>query len=115
MSDEAQPPAGPPGSPPLGPVQAAQLRARVIKWSLGRMFFGLLFLIGAIAHALGPDPLSRQSGLWIALLLVLSTVHVGLGLRGISKARRHGTLWWLPATITFGLAATLMLRLVAAR
>ncbi|HEY0710781.1 MAG TPA: hypothetical protein VGG33_28510 [Polyangia bacterium] len=115
MSDPARPPAPPSAATPLRPIEAAQLRARVIKWALGRTFFGLLFLIGAMAHAMGPDPLSPQTGVWIALLLVLSTVHVGLGLRGISRARRQARRWWLPATIAFGLAATLMLRLVAAR
>jgi hypothetical protein len=115
MSTDAHPPAVSRGGSALRSVQAAQLRARVIKWSLGRAFLGLLFLVGAMAHALGPDPLSPQTGIWIALLLVLSTVHMGLGLRGISRARRQAVHWWLPATILFGLSATFMLRLVAAR
>ncbi|HEY0713665.1 MAG TPA: hypothetical protein VGF45_13380 [Polyangia bacterium] len=124
MTDEARPPAPSEGGAPLRPnprapglrpVVAAQLRARVIKWALGRTFLGLLFLVGAMAHAMGPDPLAPQTGIWIALLLVLSTVHVGLGLRGISRVRHAGARWWLPSTIAFGLAATLMLRLVAAR
>jgi hypothetical protein len=115
MSDEAPPPASSSGGAPLGPIEAAQLRARVIKWALGRTFLGLLFLVGAMAHAMGPDPLAPQTGIWIALLLVLSTVHIGIGLRGISRARHTAGRWWLAAAIAFGLAATLMLRLVAAR
>jgi heme/copper-type cytochrome/quinol oxidase subunit 3 len=100
-------------------VRAAQLRAQAIRWALGKTFFGLVFLVGAMAHALGPQPMpgsvSGNSALWIALLLVLSTLNVGMGLRGFARVRRRGMRLWLPATIVFGLSATVMLRLVAAR
>jgi hypothetical protein len=96
-------------------VRAAQLRAQAIRWSLGKAAFGLVFLVGAIAHAFSPDPDAGNSSLWIALLLVLSTLNVGMGLRGFARARRRGLKLWLPATIAFGLSATVMLRLVAAR
>jgi heme/copper-type cytochrome/quinol oxidase subunit 3 len=105
----------PTGESSLKHVRAAQLRAVAVRWALGKTFFGLVFLVGAMAHAFGPQPLSSNSALWIALLLLLSTVNVGLGLRGFARVRRRGLRLWLPATIVFGLSATVMLRLVAAR
>ena len=116
MADQPARPRGPSRpEPPLRHVRAAQLRALAVRWAIGRTFLGLLFLVGAMAYAFGPAPLAPSSALWTALLLVLSTLNVGLGLRGFSRIRRRGTRWWLPATIVFGLSATLMLRLVAAR
>jgi hypothetical protein len=96
-------------------VRAAQLRAQAIRWALGKTFLGLVFLIGATAHAFSPEHRAGNTALWIALLLVLSTVNVGLGLRGFARVRHKGLRLWLPATIAFGLSATVMLRLVAAR
>jgi len=40
---------------------------------------GTVFLIGALAYALGPDQRLPSSRLWMALLVVLSTLNVGLG------------------------------------
>lgn len=101
--------------PPLRQVRAAQLRAKAVRWALGKTFFGLLFFVGALAHALGPDPMASSSALWTALLLVLSTVNIGLGLRGYARVSARGNRWWLPVTLLWGLSATVMLRLVAGR
>lgn len=102
---------GPPS--PLRHVRAAQLRAKATRAAIAKTLLGIVFLIGATGHAFGPDPLSSDTALWIALLLLLSTVNVGLGLRGFARVRRRGLKLWLPATILFGLSATVMLRLLA--
>ena len=104
-----------PAQSSLKHVRAAQLRAQAVRWALGKTFFGLVFLVGAMAHAFGPEPMASNTALWIALLLMLSTVNVGLGLRGFARVRRRGLRLWLPATIAFAVSATVMLRLVAAR
>jgi hypothetical protein len=104
-----------PTEPPLRQVRAAQLRALAVRWALGKSFLGLLFFVGAMAHALGPEPRASSSALWTALLLVLSTVNIGLGMRGFSRVRRRGARWWLPATLLWGLSATVMLRMIAGR
>ena len=105
----------PPPEPPLRQVRAAQLRAVAARWALGKTAFGLLFFVGALAHALGPEPRSSSAALWTALLIVLSTVNIGLGLRGFARVRRRSARWWLPATLLWGLSATVMLRMVAGR
>jgi hypothetical protein len=115
-------PRGGPGARQAGPqprqlreVRAAQLRAAATRWALGRMALGLLFLVGAMSYALGPDPRAQMSALWTALLVILSTVHLGLGLRALSRVRRWGRrLWWV-ATGLFGVLATIMLRIASTR
>ena len=72
-------------------MRAAQLRAKAVRWALGKTFFGMLFFVGALAHALGPDPMASSSALWTALLLVLSTVNIGLGLRGFARVSARGS------------------------
>jgi hypothetical protein len=114
-SPDSPPRTPPPRTAPLRQVRAAQLRALAVRWALGKTAFGLVFFVGALAHAWGPEPRSSSSALWTALLLVLSTVNIGLGLRGFSRARHRGARWWLPATLLWGLSATVMLRLVAGR
>jgi hypothetical protein len=96
-------------------VRAAQLRASAVRWALGKTAFGLVFLIGAMAHAMTPRPLEGTSALATMMLLLLSTLNVGLGMHGFAKVRHRGLRLWLPATILYGLSATVMLRLVAAR
>jgi hypothetical protein len=110
----------PPASPPrpareLREVKAAQLRAVATRWALGRMALAIVFLIGAISYSLGPDPGAQMSALWMALLVLLSTVHLGLGLRTLSRVRRRGRRLWLVATVLFGLLAIIMLRISSDR
>jgi hypothetical protein len=119
--DPERPPGVPgarrPGTEPrhLREVRAAQLRAVATRWALGRMALGLLFLVGAMSYSLGPDPHAQMSALWMALLVILSTVHLGLGLRALSRVRRWGRrLWWV-ATGLFGVLATIMLRIASNR
>jgi hypothetical protein len=99
----------------LRQVRAAQLRARATRWAIGKSAFGTVFLIGALAYALGPDRHLPSSRLWMALLVVLSTFNVGLGLRTLSRVRRRARRFWLVATILWGLLATGLLRILVAR
>ena len=106
-----------PGRPAraLREVKAAQLRAVATRWALGRMALGLVFLVGAISYGLGPEPRAQMSALWMALLLVLSTTHLGLGLRALSRVRRWGRRLWMLATALFAVLATIVLRVVSGR
>jgi hypothetical protein len=114
--DEAPAPQGTgPSVHSLRQVRAAQLRARATRWAIGKSAFGTVFLIGALAYALGPDRHLSSSRLWMALLVVLSTFNVGLGLRTFSRVRRRARRFWLVATILWGLLATGLLRILVAR
>ena len=55
----------------------------------------MIFLLGAMAHALGPEPRSTMTQLWMVTLVILSTVYVGLGLRAFAlrPARGRGCGW----------------------
>ncbi len=112
--DEPQPEGA--GSPAhsLHQVRAAQLRARATRWAIGKSALGTIFLIGALAYALGPDRFLPSSRLWMALLVVLSTLNVGLGLRTFSRVRHRARRFWLVATILWGLLATGLLRILLA-
>ncbi|HEX7598667.1 MAG TPA: hypothetical protein VF518_10670 [Polyangia bacterium] len=99
----------------LRQVRAAQLRARAMRWGIGKSAFGTIFLIGALAYALGPERHTSSSRVWMALLVVLSTFNVGLGLRTFSRVRRRSKRFWLVATILWGLLATGLLRILLAR
>jgi hypothetical protein len=98
----------------LHQVRAAQLRARATRWAIGKSALGTIFLIGALAYALGPDRFLPSSRLWMALLVVLSTLNVGLGLRTFSRVRHRARRFWLVATILWGLLATGLLRILLA-
>jgi hypothetical protein len=115
----AKPDANRPESPGEGhslrQVQLAQLRAKAIRWGISRSVFGIIFLIGALAYALGPDRHSQSSRVWMALLVVLSTLNVGLGLRTFSRVRRKARRTWLVATIVWGALATGLLRILLTR
>ncbi len=99
----------------LRQVQAAQLRARAIRWGIGKSALGTLFLVGALTYAFGPDPQSDSATFWMAALVVLSTFNVGLGLRTFSKVRRRAPKFWLLATLAWGVLATILLRILSAR
>jgi hypothetical protein len=99
----------------LREVRAAQLRAVALRWAIGKSALGTLFLIGALSHALGPAPRAQDTTLWMALLVVLSTFHVGLGLRTFARVRRKAARLWLPATLAWGLLATVLLRILGTR
>lgn len=99
----------------LRQVRAAQLRAKAIRWGISRSIFGTVFLIGALAYALGPDRHSSSSRMWMALLVVMSTFNVGLGLRTFSRVRHKAQRTWLPATILWGALATGLLRILLTR
>jgi hypothetical protein len=99
----------------LRQVRAAQLRARALKWAIGKSVLGSIFLIGALAYALAPQRHSEFSHLWMAFLLVLSTLNVGLGLRTFSRVRRRAARYWPIATALWGVLATALVRLLMAR
>jgi hypothetical protein len=99
----------------LRQVRAAQLRARALRWAIGKSTLGSLFLVGALAYALGPQRHTGPSRLWMAFLLVLSTVNVGLGLRTFSRVRRQATRYWPVATAAWGVLATVVVRILMRR
>lgn len=84
-------------------VRAAQLRARALRWAIGKSALGSVFLIGALAYALSPQRHTEVSRLWIDFLLVLSTLNVGLGLRTFSRVRRRAARYWPVSTALWGL------------
>ncbi len=96
----------------LKEVRAAQLRARAVRWAIGKIAFGMLFLIGAMSYTLAPNPRTGAAPVWMALLVFLSSFHIGLGLRVLTRVRRRATRLWLPAAVAWGLLATLMLRIL---
>ncbi len=99
----------------LRQVRAAQLRARALKWAIGKSALGSIFLIGALAYALAPQRHSEFSHLWMAFLLVLSTLNVGLGLHTFSRVRRRAARYWPIATALWGVLATALVRMLMSR
>jgi hypothetical protein len=98
------------GSPrALRVVRAAQLRARATRHALGQIALGSVFLVGALAYARAPDRTARGSVLWMTMLLVLSMLDVGLGLRTLARLRRRAARLWIAATAAWGLLSTLVI------
>jgi hypothetical protein len=96
----------------LRQVRAAQLRTRAVRWALGKLALGTLFLMGALSYGIGPQRHAEASPAWAALLVVLSTLNVGLGLRTLSRARRQAMRLWLPAALAWGALATALLKIL---
>ena len=89
-------------------VRAAQLRARARRGAIGRIIFGMVFLVGALAYARAPDHHSRSSLLWMTILLVMSTSYVALGVRTLGRVRRRGQRLWVAAAALWGVLATVV-------
>jgi hypothetical protein len=113
--DVISPPPDLPSSRSLRQVRAAQLRARALRWAIGKSALGSIFLAGALAYALSPQRHSEWNKLWMAFLLVLSTLNVGLGLRTFSRVRRRAGRYWPIATALWGLLATALVRILMQR
>lgn len=96
-------------------VRAAQLRTRALRWAIGKSALGSVFLIGALTYALAPQRHTEQSRVWMTLLLMLSTVNVGLGLRTFSRVRRRAGRYWPIATALWGALATVLIRFLMQR
>ena len=96
----------------LRQVRAAQLRTRALRWAIGKSALGSAFLVGALAYARSPERHSDMSRTWMAFLLVLSTVNVGLGLRTFSRVRRRATRYWPLATAAWGILSTVLVRIL---
>lgn len=105
-------PPGPGNLRSLRHVRAAQLRARALRWAIGKSALGSAFLMGALAYALSPQRHTDMSLVWMAFLLVLSTVNVGLGLRTFSRVRRRATPYWPFATAAWGILSTVLVRIL---
>jgi hypothetical protein len=105
-------PPGPGSQRSLRQVRAAQLRARAFRWAIGKSALGSAFLMGALAYALSPQRHSDMSRTWMAFLLVLSTVNVGLGLRTFSRVRRRAAPYWPIATAAWGILSTAVVRIL---
>ena len=99
----------------LRQVRAAQLRAKALRWAIGKSTLGSLFLVGALTYALSPQRHSSTSRVWMAFLLVLSTVNVGLGLRTFSRVRRRAARYWPIAAVLWGLLGTAVVRMLMSR
>ena len=93
-------------------VRAAQLRTRALRWAIGKSALGSAFLVGALAYALSPQRHSEMSQTWMAFLLVLSTLNVGLGLRTFARVRRRATRYWPIATAVWGILSTVLVRIL---
>jgi heme/copper-type cytochrome/quinol oxidase subunit 3 len=96
-------------------LRAAQLRIRAIRGALVKGAFGTVFLVGAIAHALSPQRHEQSSLFWISLLLLMSTINVGLGLRALARARRLRGRAWLWAAGVWGSLSLVLLGLLLRR
>jgi hypothetical protein len=96
-------------------VRAAQLRARAVRWAIGKSVLGMVFLVGALSYAFGPAPHDQSSTTWMALLVVLSTFNIGLGLRTFSRANRRAAPFWFPATLTWGVLSAALLWILLRR
>jgi hypothetical protein len=103
------------GGKSLRHVRAAQLRARAVRWAIGKSVLGMVFLLGALSYALGPVPHDPSSVFWMAALVVLSTFNVGLGLRTFSRANRRAARVWLPATLAWGILSAALLKILLRR
>lgn len=89
----------------LRQVRLAQLRARAVRWAIGRVALGSAFLAGALGYARAPDRHSDGSAIWMSLLLVMSTLYLALGLRMLARVRRRAAWLWMAATAAWGLSA----------
>ena len=98
-----------------GHLRAAQLRVRAVRSGLVKVAFGTVFLVGALAHALSPERHEQSSLFWITLLLLMSTINVGLGLRSVSRAHRSLGRSWLAIAVAWGLLAMILLGLLLRR
>jgi hypothetical protein len=96
-------------------VRAAQLRARATRGAIGKAVLAMVFLLGALAYGFGPAAAQTSSRTWMAVLVVLSTLNVGLSLRTFSRVRHRGARLWLPATIAWGVLSAALLRILLAR
>jgi hypothetical protein len=96
-------------------VRAALLRRRAVRWGIGKSLLGIVFLLGAFSYALGPIPHDPSSALWMALLVVLSTFNVGLGLRTFSRVNRLAARLWFPATLAWGVLSAALLKILLRR
>jgi len=101
--------------PSLKHVRAAQLRAKAVRWAIGKSVLGSVFLVGALSYALGPMPHEQSSILWMAALVVLSTFHVGLGLRTFAKVNRKLSRYWVTATLAWGVLSAALLKILLGR
>ncbi len=97
---------------PLREVRSAQLRARALRWAVGKSALGMLFLLGALSYPFGPEPHSGESRFWMTALVVLSTVNVGLGLRTLSRVRPGFARVWLLLTLGWGALAAALIRIL---
>ncbi len=93
-------------------VRAAQLRTQVVRWAIGKSALGTIFLLGAIAHALGPGKHEQSSTLWMAALTVASAFNVGLGLRTLARVHRVAARFWLLATVAWAVLSTVLVRIL---
>jgi hypothetical protein len=92
----------------LRQVRAAQLRARAVRGAIWQGLLGSVFLIGALSYARAPDHGQDVNVAWMAGLLVLSTLDVGLGARTLARLRRLPARAWVLATAAWGVLSTLV-------
>lgn len=101
--------------PRLHQVRAAQLRARAIRGALIKLGLGTAFLVGALAHALAPNPHDRDARLWMTALILLSTFNVARGLQAICRVRRLRPAFWMLGAGAWGGLGVVLLGLLLRR
>ena len=99
----------------LTQVRLAQLRARATRGAVGKIALGFVFLVGALAHARAQGPHDDASLVWMAVLLVMSTLNVALGLRLLARVRRRAAHLWMVAATAWGVLALAVVALLVRR
>jgi hypothetical protein len=99
----------------LHEVRAAQLRARAVRGALIKLALATAFLVGAIAHALAPNPHDRDARLWMTALILLSTFNVAQGLQAICRVRRLRPVFWMLGAGAWGGLGVILLALLLRR
>src|SRR5262245_9269952 len=96
-------------------LRAAQLRARAVRGALIKIGFGMLFLVGALAHALSPQRHEQTSILWMTALVLLSTMNIAIGLRTLTRVRRLRRGFWPPVAGAWAVLSVVLLGLLLRR
>ncbi len=93
----------------LRQVRAAILRAKAVRAAIIQVVLGTVFLVGALAHARAWDRHEQRTMAWMAGLVILSTLYVGLGLRTLARVRRFAASLWMAGVAAWGVLATALL------
>jgi hypothetical protein len=102
----------PAAAPPLRHVRAAQLRARVLRRAIWQLTLGTLFLIGALTYGVSHERNNDTSQFWMTALTLISSVHVGSGLRLVCRVKRWSRWLWVSAAGLWAVSLVALLRIL---